>query len=203
MQYFLLPAALVTASGMLANAAPLNGVNKDAADLQPLAAPATNAGEPLVVQWKPAAKNSAWKHMDVSLVALLANGKQHETSLAHGIDGTDPTNNTLHAKAPKHVHGDSTQYLIKFSDGQDEKKSPKFVIRENKDSKLHSRRNSDSGISKEQIDSIIQEMLGSGERDSSDSGSSTGHGSPTAAINRIPSAASSSLVSNASSKHKP
>ena len=78
MQYFLLPAALVTASGMLANAAPLNGVNKDAADLQPLAAPATNAGEPLVVQWKPAAKNSAWKHMDVSLVALLANGKQHE-----------------------------------------------------------------------------------------------------------------------------
>ena len=203
MQYFFLPAALVTASGMLANAAPLNGVNKDAADLQPLAAPATNAGEPLVVQWKPAAKNSAWKHMDVSLVALLANGKQHETSLAHGIDGTDPTNNTLHAKAPKHVHGDSTQYLIKFSDGQDEKKSPKFVIRENKDSKLHSRRNSDSGISKEQIDSIIQEMLGSGERDSDDSGSSTGHGSPTAAINRIPSAASSSLVSKASSKHKP
>ena len=203
MQYFLLPAALVTASGMLANAAPLNGVNKDAADLQPLAAPATNAGEPLVVQWKPAAKNSAWKHMDVSLVALLANGKQHETSLAHGIDGTDPTNNTLHAKAPKHVHGDSTQYLIKFSDGQDEKKSPKFVIRENKDSKLHSRRNSGSGISKEQIDSIIQEMLGSGERDSDDSGSSTGHGSPTAAINRIPSAASSSLVSKASSKHKP
>ena len=204
MQYFLLPAALMTASGMLASAAPLNGANKDAADLQPLAAPATNAGESLVVQWKPAAKNSAWKHMNVSLVALLANGKQHETSLAHGIDGTDPTNNTLHAKAPKHVHGDSTQYLIKFSDGQDEKKSPKFVIRENKDSKLHSRRNSGSGISKEQIDSIIQEMLGSGERDSDDdSGSSTGHGSPTAAINRIPSAASSSLVSKASSKHKP
>ena len=182
---------------------PAQGVNKDAADLQPLAAPATNAGEPLVVQWKPAAKNSAWKHMNVSLVALLANGKQHETSLAHGIDGTDPTNNTLHAKAPKHVHGDSTQYLIKFSDGQDEKKSPKFVIRENKASKLHSRRNSESGISKEQIDSIVQEMLGSGERDSDDSGSSTGHGSPTAAINRIPSAASSSLVSKASSKHKP
>lgn len=203
MQYFLLPAALMTASGMLASAAPLNGANKDAADLQPLAAPATNAGESLVVQWKPAAKNSAWKHMNVSLVALLANGKQHETSLAHGIDGTDPKNNTLHAKAPKHVHGDATQYLIKFSDGQDEKKSPKFVIRENKASKLHSRRNSESGISKEQIDSIVQEMLGSGERDSGDSGSPTGHGSPTAAINRIPSAASSSLVSKASSKHKP
>lgn len=204
MQYFFLPAALMTASGMLANAAPLNGGNKEAADLQPLAAPAANAGEPLVVQWKPAAKNSAWKHMDVSLVALLANGKQHETSLAHGIDGTDPKNNTLRAKAPVHVHGDTAQYLIKFSDGKDEKKSPKFVIHENKASKQHSRRNSDSGMNNEHIGSIIQEMLGSGDRDSSDSErSSSGHGSPTAAVNTVPSAASSSLQSKASSKHKP
>lgn len=198
MQYFFLPAALMTASGMLANAAPLNGGNKEAADLQPLAAPATNAGESLVVQWKPAAKNSAWKHMDVSLVALLANGKQHETSLAHGIDGTDPKNNTLHAKAPQHVHGDAVQYLIKFSDGKDEKKSPKFAIHENKASKQHGRRNSDSGINKEHIGSIIQEMLGSGDR-----GSSSGHGSSAATAASVPSAASSSLQSKASSKHKP
>ena len=78
MQYFLLPAALMTASGMLASAAPLNGANKDAADLQPLAAPATNAGESLVVQWKPAAKNSAWKHMNVSLCLLYTSDAADE-----------------------------------------------------------------------------------------------------------------------------
>lgn len=185
MQYFMLPAALMTASGMLANAAPVSSGasanQKGAQGLEPMAPFATRPGEPLVVSWGPASHNSDWKHMNVSLVALSENGKNKVTHLATDIDGTDAKNNTLRTKAPKHLgNSDSTNYVIRFTDGKEHKDSPKFTI-EHKNhtySKLSARhgdshssasssasdadRNGASSIDSSDISAIIQQMLSSG-----------------------------------------
>ena len=185
MQYFMLPAALMTASGMLANAAPVSSGasanQKGAQGLEPMAPSATRPGEPLVVSWGPASGNSDWKHMNVSLVALSENGKNKVTHLATDIDGTDAKNNTLRTKAPKHLgNSDSTNYVIRFTDGKEHKDSPKFTI-EHKNhtySKLSARhgdshssasssasdadRNGASSIDSSDISAIIQQMLSSG-----------------------------------------
>lgn len=185
MQYFMLPAALMTASGMLANAAPVSSgasaSQKGAQGLEPMAPSATRPGEPLVVSWGPASGNSDWKHMNVSLVALSENGKNRVTHLATDIDGTDAKNNTLRTKAPKHLgNSDSTNYVIRFTDGKEHKDSPKFTI-EHKNhtySKLSARHgdshssasssasdadsNGASSIDSSDISAIIQQMLSSG-----------------------------------------
>lgn len=185
MQYFMLPAALMTASGMLANAAPVSSgasaSQKGAQGLEPMAPSATRPGEPLVVSWGPASGNSDWKHMNVSLVALSENGKNKVTHLATDIDGTDAKNNTLRTKAPKHLgNSDSTNYVIRFTDGKEHKDSPKFTI-EHKNhtySKLSARHgdshssasssasdadsNGASSIDSSDISAIIQQMLSSG-----------------------------------------
>ncbi|WFD31686.1 hypothetical protein MSPP1_002725 [Malassezia sp. CBS 17886] len=147
MQYLYIP-ALVTASGMLASAAPLT---KEAPvqGLQPIAPAATRTGGPLVVAWQPDTSGSeAWKKMDISLVSFGKDGKEKVHKLASGIDGTNAEKHVYTTDAPGKVNA-SNQYAIRFSHGRSKKESPKFVI-ENGDSSysttkpLHARHASSS-----------------------------------------------------------
>ncbi|KAL4402116.1 hypothetical protein ACI68E_001768 [Malassezia pachydermatis] len=138
MQYFVLP-ALVTATGMLVNAAPV--ANTGMTGFQPLAPASTRPGEQMAVQWSPDLSGSQeWKHMDISLVSVSKNGKHHVTKLASNVDGTNPNNNMYTATAPAHMRNDNV-YYIQFSHGNSKLNSPQFFI-ENPDSsfsKLHAR----------------------------------------------------------------
>lgn len=139
MQYFVLP-AIVTATGLLAGAAP---VNKEETGIQPLAPPATRPGAPLVLQWNPDVSGSKdWKHMSISLVSVGQDGHEKTTKLASNIDGTNPSKTNYTTEAPKHPKN-SNVYFVEFSDGKTKKKSPHFTI-ENADSSYHVRRHAHS-----------------------------------------------------------
>lgn len=139
MQYFVLP-AIVTATGLLASAAP---VNKEETGIQPLAPPATRPGAPLVLQWNPDVSGSKeWKHMSISLVTVGKDGHEKTTKLVSNIDGTNPSKTNYTTEAPKHPKN-SNVYFVEFSDGKTKKKSPQFTI-ENTDSSYHVRRHGHS-----------------------------------------------------------
>ncbi|WFD20155.1 hypothetical protein MCAP1_002399, partial [Malassezia caprae] len=137
--YFVLP-AIVTATGLLAGAAP---VNKEETGIQPLAPPATRPGAPLVLQWNPDVSGSKeWKHMSISLVSVDKDGQEKTKKLVSNIDGTNPSKTNYTTEAPKHPKN-SNVYFVEFSDGKTKKKSPHFTI-ENTDSSYHVRRHENS-----------------------------------------------------------
>ncbi|WFD34492.1 hypothetical protein MCUN1_001333 [Malassezia cuniculi] len=120
MQY-LLP-AIISASGLLVNAAP---VSKGHDGIQPLTPPATYVGGKLVVQWNPDTSGSTeWKNMDISLVSK---DNKHVQQIATGIDGTSRNNNTYIAQVPSGVS--SGEHYVQFShDNKAKKLSQQFEI---------------------------------------------------------------------------
>ena len=117
MQY-LIP-AIISASGLIANAAP---VAKGHDGIQPMTPPATYVGGKLVVQWNPDVSGE-WKDMDISLVSK---DKKEVKKLASGIDGTSRNNNTYISDVPSGVH--SGEHYVQFSHGKDKKLSQEFEI---------------------------------------------------------------------------
>ena len=180
MQYFYLPALVTaTATGMLANAAPVsNGQSSNKAagqGFQPMTPASTRAGAPLVVQWKPDTSGSkAWKKMDISLVSIGKDGKKQSHKIASGVDGTNASNSTIQAHTPNVKQG-SDKYFVEFSHAgdKDPKKSQPFTI-ESADSKyakgsgkgsnsMKARHDSDSS-STSGLSSATESILGAQQR---------------------------------------
>lgn len=126
MQY-LIP-AILSASGLLANAAPVASGGGAHSGIEPMTPRATRIGGDLVVEWQPDTSGSkAWKNMDIALVAADKSGKKHVQKIASGVDGTSRNKNTYIAKVPSGVT--SGEYFVQFShDGKDTKESHHFDI---------------------------------------------------------------------------
>lgn len=158
MQYRFIP-AFISATGMLASAAP---VSKASNGIVPEAPAATRPCHMMNITWQPDLSGSSdWKKMDISLVEVDATGKHLVKKVASNVDGTKTGDNRVSIKAPYSTG--KNQFVVVFSDGKHKKESPAFVI-EKKDSTYaatpaaqHARRSHHSSSSTSSATDMVSE----------------------------------------------